>query len=84
MRPKLCQNSFSASSATFVSFVIIHSYGAMPLPLLALPLPTEREKSQWYFQRFVAHLPSAGHTQYTLLRRNVVIVILHHCQYGVE
>jgi len=26
----------------------------------ALPAPTEREKSQWYFQRYVAHLPSAG------------------------
>jgi polyphosphate kinase 2 len=26
----------------------------------ALPAPTERERSQWYFQRYVAHLPSAG------------------------
>jgi polyphosphate kinase 2 len=26
----------------------------------ALPEPTEREKTQWYFQRYVAHLPSAG------------------------
>jgi polyphosphate kinase 2 len=26
----------------------------------ALPVPTEREKSQWYFQRYVAHLPAAG------------------------
>lgn len=26
----------------------------------ALPAPTEREKSQWYFQRYVEHLPSAG------------------------
>jgi polyphosphate kinase 2 len=26
----------------------------------ALPAPTEREKSQWYFQRYVAHLPAAG------------------------
>lgn len=26
----------------------------------ALPTPTEREKSQWYFQRYVAHLPAAG------------------------
>jgi len=26
----------------------------------ALPAPTEKEKSQWYFQRYVAHLPSAG------------------------
>ncbi len=26
----------------------------------ALATPTEREKTQWYFQRYVAHLPSAG------------------------
>ncbi len=28
--------------------------------LVALPKPTEREQSQWYFQRYVEHLPSAG------------------------
>ena len=26
----------------------------------ALPAPTDREKSQWYFQRYIAHLPAAG------------------------
>ncbi|AKC86039.1 polyphosphate kinase 2 [Pseudoxanthomonas suwonensis] len=26
----------------------------------ALPRPTERETTQWYFQRYVAHLPAAG------------------------
>ena len=26
----------------------------------ALPTPTEREKTQWYFERYVAHLPAAG------------------------
>jgi polyphosphate kinase 2 len=26
----------------------------------ALPAPNERERSQWYFQRYVAHLPAAG------------------------
>jgi len=26
----------------------------------ALPAPTERETSQWYFQRYVPHLPAAG------------------------
>jgi polyphosphate kinase 2 len=26
----------------------------------ALPAPTEREKTQWYFQRYVAELPAAG------------------------
>jgi len=28
--------------------------------IVALPAPTEREKSQWYFQRYVPHLPAAG------------------------
>jgi polyphosphate kinase len=28
--------------------------------IVALPTPTEKEKTQWYFQRYVAHLPSAG------------------------
>ena len=26
----------------------------------ALPAPSSREKTQWYFQRYVAHLPAAG------------------------
>jgi polyphosphate kinase 2 len=26
----------------------------------ALPTPTEREKTQWYFQRYVPHLPAGG------------------------
>jgi polyphosphate kinase 2 len=28
--------------------------------VVALPAPTDREKTQWYFQRYVAHLPAAG------------------------
>lgn len=28
--------------------------------VVALGVPTERERSQWYFQRYVAHLPAAG------------------------
>ena len=28
--------------------------------IVALSAPTEKEKNQWYFQRYVAHLPSAG------------------------
>ncbi|MFI0545914.1 MAG: polyphosphate kinase 2 [Brachymonas sp.] len=27
---------------------------------VALPAPTDREKTQWYFQRYVSHLPAAG------------------------
>ncbi|MCB1758284.1 MAG: polyphosphate kinase 2 [Gammaproteobacteria bacterium] len=29
-------------------------------PVVALYTPTEREKTQWYFQRYVPHLPAAG------------------------
>jgi polyphosphate kinase 2 len=28
--------------------------------IAALPAPTERERTEWYFQRYVAHLPGAG------------------------
>lgn len=28
--------------------------------VVALPAPSERESTQWYFQRYVAHLPAAG------------------------
>jgi polyphosphate kinase 2 len=28
--------------------------------IVALTTPTERERSQWYYQRYVAHLPAAG------------------------
>jgi len=28
--------------------------------IAALPAPTERQRSQWYFQRYVEHLPAAG------------------------
>ncbi len=28
--------------------------------VVALPAPTDKEKTQWYFQRYIPHLPSAG------------------------
>jgi polyphosphate kinase 2 len=28
--------------------------------IVALPTPTERQRTQWYFQRYVDHLPAAG------------------------
>ena len=28
--------------------------------IVALPTPTERQRTQWYFQRYVEHLPAAG------------------------
>ncbi len=36
--------------------------------VVALPAPSEREKTQWYFQRYVPHLPSGG--QIVLLDRS--------------
>src|SRR5882724_12464455 len=32
--------------------------GVSPGP--ALPAPNDRERTQWYFQRYVSHLPAAG------------------------
>ncbi|HYE47160.1 MAG TPA: polyphosphate kinase 2 [Caulobacter sp.] len=29
-------------------------------PVIALPKPSDRERTQWYFQRYVPHLPAAG------------------------
>ncbi len=28
--------------------------------IVALPAPTERQRTQWYFQRYIPHLPAAG------------------------
>ncbi len=28
--------------------------------IVALPTPTDRERTQWYFQRYIPHLPAAG------------------------
>ncbi len=28
--------------------------------IVALPKPTDREQTQWYFQRYISHLPAAG------------------------
>ncbi len=30
--------------------------------VVALPKPSDRERSQWYFQRYVPHLPASGET----------------------
>jgi polyphosphate kinase 2 (PPK2 family) len=32
----------------------------LPARVVALSIPSERERTQWYFQRYVAHLPAAG------------------------
>jgi polyphosphate kinase len=39
---------------------ITESLNPRAAKVVALAAPTEREKTQWYFQRYVAHLPAAG------------------------
>ena len=39
---------------------IIQSLNPRICRVVALGTPTEREKTQWFFQRYVAHLPAAG------------------------
>jgi polyphosphate kinase len=39
---------------------ITQSLSPRVCPVIALPAPTEREKTQWYFQRYVQHLPADG------------------------
>lgn len=39
---------------------IIQNLNPRVCKVVALGTPTEREKAQWYFQRYVPHLPAAG------------------------
>jgi len=39
---------------------IVQSLNPRICRIVALGTPTERETTQWYFQRYVAHLPAAG------------------------
>ena len=39
---------------------ITQRLNARVVKVVALGIPTERERSQWYFQRYVPHLPAAG------------------------
>ena len=39
---------------------ILQSLNPRICKVVALGTPTEREKTQWYFQRYAAHLPAAG------------------------
>lgn len=39
---------------------ITESLNPRNVRVVALPAPTERETTQWYFQRYVTHLPAAG------------------------
>jgi polyphosphate kinase len=39
---------------------IAHTLNPRQCRVVALPKPTERERTQWYFQRYVSHFPAAG------------------------
>lgn len=39
---------------------ITESLNPRVVRVMALPAPSDREKTQWYFQRYVPHLPAAG------------------------
>ena len=39
---------------------IVQHLNPRTAPVVALPVPSEREKTQWYFQRYISHLPAAG------------------------
>ena len=39
---------------------IIQNLNPRVCRVVALPKPTERERTQWYFQRYITHLPAAG------------------------
>ncbi len=39
---------------------IIEHLSVRATRVVALPKPSDRERTQWYFQRYVQHLPSAG------------------------
>ncbi|MDR3521124.1 MAG: polyphosphate kinase 2 [Acidocella sp.] len=39
---------------------IIEHLSPRDIRVVALPKPSNREETQWYFQRYVAHLPAAG------------------------
>lgn len=39
---------------------MIEHMSARNTRVVALPKPSDREKTQWYFQRYAAHLPAAG------------------------
>ena len=50
--------------------------------IVALPKPTETEMGQWYFQRYIQHLPSAGHSAFfdrSWYNRGVVEPVFGFC-----
>ena len=55
----LCEGRDSAGKGGVIKR-IVQRLNPRVARVVALPAPTEREKSQWYFQRYVPHLPAGG------------------------
>lgn len=49
-----------ASGKGGITKTISHCLNPRVTRVVALPKPTTEERTQWYFQRYIAHLPSAG------------------------
>ncbi|QBF31716.1 polyphosphate kinase 2 [Thalassococcus sp. S3] len=51
--------------------------------IVALPKPTDKEQSQWYFQRYIDHLPAAGEIVFfdrSWYNRGVVEKVFDFCE----
>lgn len=55
----LCEGRDSAGKGGVIKR-IVQRLNPRVARVVALPAPTEREQSQWYFQRYVPHLPAGG------------------------
>ena len=63
---------------------ITHSLNPRVCRIVALGKPSDRQKTQWYFQRFVAHLPAAGEMvlfDRSWYNRAIVEKVLNFCTY---
>lgn len=49
----------SAGKGGVIKTILEHT-SPRTVKVVALPKPTERERTQWYFQRYIQHLPAAG------------------------
>lgn len=55
----LCEGRDSAGKGGVIKR-IVQRMNPRVARVVALPAPTEREQTQWYFQRYVPHLPAGG------------------------
>ncbi|HUD78673.1 MAG TPA: polyphosphate kinase 2 [Streptosporangiaceae bacterium] len=55
----LCEGRDAAGKGSTIKRFMEH-LNPRSAHVVALEVPTERERNQWYFQRYIAHLPAAG------------------------